>query len=149
MPSSASPKVTKNKKWNERIGRLQKFRRGHRKIHLFLDSPVFPFWKKVPENMPGLPENSFILNASLIKGHELRTTTVFVPRNMLNISPYFFPSFLQLLPTFFTSINGICPTRGKPTGPWIQKFDLLKLKGLIFFSILIVLLQYLLGREVR
>ena len=116
--------------------RLQKFRRGRRKINLFLDSPVFPFWKKVPENMPGLPENSFILNASLIKGHELRTTTVFVPRNMLNISPYFFPSFLQLLPTFFTSINGICPTRGKPTGPWIQKFWYI-IERVDFFSFLI------------
>ncbi len=33
---------------------------------LFL--PVFPFWKKVPENMLGLPENSFLEKASLISG---------------------------------------------------------------------------------
>jgi hypothetical protein len=34
-----------------------------------------PFWKKVPENMFGLPENSFLENASLINGYEFRTTT--------------------------------------------------------------------------
>ena len=84
---------------------------------IFLYIPLFPFWKNVPENMLCRPENSFLLNASFIKGHEFKTTMVFVPKKMLNMSPYIWPSFLQLLPTFFTSINGICPTKGKPAGP--------------------------------
>lgn len=84
--------------------------------------PVCPFWKKVPENMLGLPENSFLLNASLITGHEFKTTTGLVPKKMLKMSPYFWPNFLQLLPTFLASMNGMWPTRGRPIGPAIIKF---------------------------
>ena len=84
-------------------------------------TPSFPFWKNVPENIFGRPENSFLSKASLIKGQEFKTTTGLVPINRLKMSPYFWPNFLQLRPTFLTSMNGTWPTNGNPIGPKIKQ----------------------------
>ena len=70
--------------------------------------------------MFGLPLNSLRPKASLMTDHEFKITTGLVPKNMLNMSPYFCPNFLQLRPTFLASINGICPTKGNPMGPEIE-----------------------------
>ena len=82
-----------------------------------INIPVFPFWKKVPENILGRPENSFFEKASLIKGHELRTTTGLDPTNILKISPYFLDNLLKLLPKFLTCKKGMYPTNGRLGGP--------------------------------
>ena len=67
--------------------------------------------------MFGRPLNSLRSKASLITCQEFNTTTGLVPRKILKMSPYFLPNLLQLLPTFFTSMNGIWPSNGTPIGP--------------------------------
>ena len=89
--------------------------------------------------MFGLPLNSLRLKAILMTGHEFKITTGLVPKNMLKMSPYFFPSFLQLRPTFLTLINGICPRKGTPMGPEIEQF--LSLRAQSFTSLMADLCQ--------
>ena len=68
--------------------------------------PVFPFWKNVPENMPGRPDSSFIAIASFIADHEFNTTKGFIPTIILNMSPYLFEILWKLRPRLFTSSSG-------------------------------------------